>query len=127
MRLLAYLTGVAVTGVAPFFHLDASAEEPLELSIQDFAVDWDRYVGKRVRISGGRVNSATQTFTYYSTQGVNILVEAPWSSREDFKFVLKSRAAYEPANANCTGPLVGVVTGKLYVEEYPIVTDAYLD
>ena len=127
MRFRIYLSVVAFVGSISIFHEKVLAEEPLELSIQDFTVDWDRYIGKLVRITGGRVNTATQTVTYYSTQGVSIIVEAPWSSRDDFKFVLKSCVAYEPADANCTSPLVGVVTGKLYVDEYPVVTKTYLD
>ena len=90
MRFRTYISAVAFVGSISIFHEKAIAEEPLELSIQDFAVDWDRYIGKLVRISGGRVNTATQTVTYYSTQGVSIIVEAPWSSRDDFKFVLSS-------------------------------------
>jgi hypothetical protein len=101
----------------------ALAQDAKSMSIQDFAVDWKDYVGKKVTVLGGQLRHADQEITWYSVQGVSVIISSPWADKEDFRFVLKNCTDADPLEPSCYADVSGVVGKELWNGNYPVLLD----
>jgi hypothetical protein len=75
----------------------------------DLVVDWPKLIGKRVRVKGGRVSSATSASSILQVKGGHITLQPPWSNGEQLRYVLNNCTGVRTSRA-CDMDVTGQVT-----------------
>jgi hypothetical protein len=75
----------------------------------DLLVEWPKLIGKRVRVKGGRVSSATSASSMLQVKGGRVSLAPPWSKREQLRYVLNNCTGLRTSRA-CDMDVTGEVT-----------------